>query len=285
MNIKNLKRFFSTQKRGDNQSKKITLFGTQMRVNNQKLEKIKVGIIGCGVIGGALITWLEKHNPNVVILKVDPQKGFKDELSKANLFFINIHLPSEKDGSQDLTILKKIIRKLPKRPIFIRTTVLPNTCDALAAEFNREIYFMPEFLREKNANDDFAIHPMIFCGYADLLSKIFVGKKYVVMSNLEAELTKYAYNVFGALKVTYFNGIYELAQKYHCDYEHIRRGILLNGCINVSHTMVPGPDRLYGYGGKCFPKDVNAFAKFIKGSQLEKIVALLPEINDQYRNQ
>ena len=79
------------------------------------------------------------------------------------------------------------------------------------------------------------------------------------MSSLEAEITKYAHNVFGALKVTYFNAIYDYCQKLGANFNKVHTGCLLSGYINEQHSQVPGPDGKFGYGGKCFPKDVNAF--------------------------
>jgi UDPglucose 6-dehydrogenase len=125
---------------------------------------------------------------------------------------------------------------------------------------------------------------MVFCGEIDLLKHIFIGKKYVTMTSLEAEITKYAHNVFGALKVTYFNGIYELAEKNGCNYENIKNGFLLSGYINDTHTFVPGPDGKFGYGGKCFPKDVNSFAKYTEGTYLSNLIKPMIGNNDYYRN-
>ena len=62
-----------------------------------------------------------------------------------------------------------------------------------------------EFLTERTFIEDFNKQTMVFTGAHELLTKIFVGKKFTVMSPLEAELTKYMHNVFGAYKVTYFN--------------------------------------------------------------------------------
>jgi len=131
--------------------------------------------------------------------------------------------------------------------------------------------------------EDFCEQPMIFCGEEDILKMIFVGKKYITMTSLEAEITKYAHNVFCALKVTFFNGLQELAIKNECDYEKIRTGMLLSGHINDRHTMVPGYDGKFGYGGKCFPKDVNAFAKFTENSHLGELISLVRNQNEYYR--
>jgi len=246
--------------------------------------KINVGIIGCGVIGGALKRWISEYNSDCNLLVSDPPKGFNDDISIADIFFISIHIPTENDDTQDLSLLKEIIKGLPDKPIFIRTTLIPGTTDSLKKEFARNIIFMPEFLRERTAYEDFCSQPMVFCGEIDLLKNIFLGKKYETMSSLEAEITKYAHNVFGAVKVTYFNGVHELASKYNCNYEKIRKGLLLSGNISEMHTMVPGHDGKFGYGGKCFPKDVEAFKKFTKGTPLGEMIQLIGTHNKYYRN-
>jgi len=245
--------------------------------------KINVGIIGCGVIGDALKRWLSEYNPDCNILVSDPAKGFTDDISTADVFFISIHIPTEDNDTQNIEPLKEIIKSLPDRPIFIRTTLIPGTTDLLRNELNRNIFFMPEFLREKTSYEDFCNQTMIFCGEIDLLKKIFINKKYTVMTSLEAEIAKYTHNVFGALKITFFNGIYELAERNKCNYENIREGSLLSGFINNMYTLVPGPDGKFGYGGKCFPKDVNAFAKYNENSLLGEIIALVKNQNEYYR--
>lgn len=247
-------------------------------------KKINVGVVGCGVIGGALIDWINKHNPDKCnILKVDPPKGLNDDLSEADVIFVSIHIPTEEDLSQDLTVLEQIISNCPSVPIFIRTTLKPGTCDMLSRKYNKSVNFMPEFLTERTAVEDFNNQPMVFTNNETLLRQIFVGKEYICMSSLEAEVTKYAHNVFGALKVTYFNGIYEYCQKLGINYENVHNGVLLSGYINRPHTDVPGPDGKFGYGGKCFPKDVNSFIECLKGTELEKLMTNVPNLNEIYR--
>ncbi len=245
-----------------------------------------VGIIGCGFIGGALKRWLEEHNPSIGILVSDPKKGYNDDITGADVVFISIHLPTEPDGTQNLSELKKIIREIPAQiPIFIRTTILPHTSDKLSIELNKKVYFMPEFLTERTAYSDFCSQPMIFTAEEMLLSKIFKGKKYIVMSSLEAEITKYAHNNFGAMKVTYFNTIFDLCKKLHCDYNKVHDGVLLSGYINEPHTQVPGPDGKLGYGGKCFPKDVKAIATAFSNHPLGKMLKITDELNSLFREE
>ena len=61
--------------------------------------KINVGIIGCGVIGGVMKRWLEEHNSNCNVLCYDPPKNMNDDLSIADVVFISIHIPTEETGN------------------------------------------------------------------------------------------------------------------------------------------------------------------------------------------
>ena len=245
---------------------------------------INIGIIGCGIIGNTLKDWLETNNSECKLFISDPRKGYNDDLSSIDVAFIQIHIPTEEDGTQDLTTLKKIICNLPNVPIFIRTTILPGTTDMLSKETNHSIYFMPEFLTERSCSDDFKNQSMIFTGEFDLLSKIFINKKYITMTSLEAELTKYIHNVFGAYKITYFNTCYDYCKQLGANWNNIHKGVLLSGYINDTHTYVPGPDGKFGYGGKCFPKDVSAFAKKTEGTLLGALIKPLSKINNYFRN-
>ncbi len=244
--------------------------------------QIKVGIIGYGVIGETFGRWLQAHTACRMAIS-DPPKGLNDDLTGCSIFFIGIHIPTEADGTQDLTTLKEIIRGLPAGPVVIRTTLLPGTCDALTAELGRPVYFMPEFLTERTCYDDFCQQDVIITGATDILDVIFASKRRQYMSNIEAEITKYAHNVFGALAVTYYNGIYELCQKSGADYQKVREGFLLSGYLSPTHTFVPGPDGKFGYGGKCFPKDVNAFAQMNQGTPLGELLATAARQNEYYR--
>ena len=179
--------------------------------------------------------------------------------------------------------MKEIISKLPKVPVFVRTTILPGTSDMLSRETGHEVCYMPEFLTERTHIEDFKKQTMVFTGAVDLLIKVFPGKKFTVMSPLEAEVTKYAHNVFGAYKVIYFNAVREYCQNMGVDWAKVHTGVLLSGYINDTHTYVPGPDGKLGYGGKCFPKDVNAFAKLTKGQSLGTLLAPLHELNVHFR--
>lgn len=202
-------------------------------------------------------------------------------------YFIQIHLPTNDDGSQNADVLESIVNRIHKNiPIWIRTTILPTTLDILR-KINSNVNYMPEFLTERTSEQDFRDQKMVFTGGPSdisLLSKIFPNKEHVVMSSVEACLAKYAHNVFGAVKVTYFNAISEICRNLGADYQTVLSGILLSGYINETHTMVPGPDGKLGYGGKCFPKDIKALQKFSDGTGFSALLNDVISLNERYRN-
>lgn len=244
---------------------------------------IKVGIVGCGFVGGALKVWLEENNPECQIFVSDPPKGMNDDLSGIDIAFVQNHVPTEEDGTQDLSLMKRLIAGLPDVPVFVRTTILPGTSELLSKATGHQVCYMPEFLTERTHIEDFKKQTMVFTGAPDLLRRVFKGKKYVEMSPLEAEITKYCHNVFGAYKVTYFNAVFDYCRRMGVDWAKVHDGMLLSGYINDMHTYVPGPDGKFGYGGKCFPKDVNAFAKLTEELPIGKLLAPLHELNVKFR--
>lgn len=188
---------------------------------------INVGIIGCGFVGGALKDWLEHNNPECKLFISDPAKGYHDDMKDIDIAFLQIHVRTEDDGTQDLSLMKELISALPDVPVFVRTTILPGSSELLSKETGHHVHYMPEFLTERTHIEDFKKQTMVFTGALELLTKIFIGKKFTVMTPLEAELTKYMHNVFGAYKVTYFNACREYCEKMGADWRTVHTGVLL----------------------------------------------------------
>ena len=228
------------------------------------MSALKLGIVGCGVVGGALHHWLIKNTEHE-ILRQDPPLGIKDDLAHVHAAFLCLPVPTKPNKAQDLSLLEHWVESLSPLgvPLFVRSTVLPGTCDSLAARFKARVYAMPEFLTMRRAAQDVASHP-ILCGgilslSSGLLEEIFHDKELIRCTNVEAELAKYTHNCFGAIKVGYFNIVYELCRRLVVNYEKVREAAMLTGFIESSHTQVPGPDGGLGFGGACFPKDLSAF--------------------------
>ncbi len=246
-----------------------------------------VGIVGLGFVGGTLSRWFEEHTTHK-IRKVDPALGHNDSLQGCDAVFVCIPVKAHGTG-QDLTDLKSVVEETKKYTsnVFIRSTVLPGTNDKLGT------ISMPEFFTARTAYEDMCKLP-ILCGsripyvggFTGLLCKLFPIKELRFVTNTEAELAKIAHNCAGALKVTYWNLIYQLAYKFGADFERVKQGAFITGFIEPTHTEVPGPDGKHGYGGACFPENMAALENWLweHGSHQEfmfinKAIAL----NAQYR--
>ena len=90
-------------------------------------------------------------------------------------------------------------------------------------------------------------------------------------------------NVFGVYKVTNFNACREYCEQMGAGRRKIHTGVLLSGYINDTRTYVPCPDGKFGYGDKCFPKDINVFAKMTEVTPLETLLKHLYELNIHFR--
>ena len=110
---------------------------------------INVGIIGCGFVGGALKDWLEHNNPECKLFISDPAKGYHDDMKDIDIAFLQIHVRTEDDGTQDLSLMKELISALPDVPVFVRTTILPGSSELLSKETGHHVHYMPEFLTER----------------------------------------------------------------------------------------------------------------------------------------
>lgn len=242
-----------------------------------------VGIIGVGVVGKTLQTWFEKNTKHDLRL-YDPNKNFNDSLEGCEAIFVSIPVrPSL--GGQQLTELKAVVdmAKIYTQFVFIRSTVLPGTCDDLGC------IAMPEFLTERCAQEDMDKFPIIIgeC-HPNLAKAIFLEKEIIFMKNKEAELAKFAHNCFGAMKVTFFNIINQICIGFDIDYSKVKQGFLMTGHVNEQHTKVPGPDGMFGYGGKCFPENIQAFTGFLDTWQMHHeatLIAQVARLNRSYRQE
>lgn len=236
---------------------------------------LNIGIIGVGAIGGALKYYFEKKTDHKLWLK-DPAKDMDDDISFCDAIFVCVPVPNI-DGLQDVSILESVLAQCPgSANVFIRSTVLPGTADDYG------VWSMPEFLTERIATAEMLRLPILTgCNDTDLMTEIFPDKDILMVSNKEAELAKYAHNCFGALKVNYFNIVNEMCERLNLNYINVLEGVLMSGFINDPHTQVPGPDGLYGFGGKCFPKDVEALYKMFPYPILNQIMV----DNSRFRQQ
>lgn len=246
---------------------------------------MQIGLIGVGVVGGTLKDYFQKNSDHTLKL-YDPVKGYNDDLTGCKAIFISIPVEPNHIG-QDTRALENCVTFAKKftEHVFIRSTVLPGTNDRLGTTS------MPEFLTERNAYEEMLRLP-ILAGTSNsthLLKQIFPYKIISVMTNKEAETAKLAHNCFGAFKVTYFNLLKKFCEETNQDFLAVKQGMALSGFIDIkNHAQVPGPDGQKGYGGKCFPSNMQAMWRMFSQMphfELEAhLFKVLQDMNFDYRH-
>ena len=245
---------------------------------------MKIGVLGCGFVGKA--TKLLKCDAiQIVSYDINPELcepigTTLQDLKDCEIIFISVPTPMNKDGSCYLNIVKSAINDLHNieypNYIILRSTVPVGTSDDL------NVYFMPEFLTEKNFEEDFINNKDWIFGlknketdhqYIKTVTNLFnIAHNYGKIKNnsvsfvlnKEAELIKMFRNCFLATKVSFCNEIYHYCDKQNINYENVRNLACNDNRILHSHSFVPGHDGKLGFGGTCFPKDINSLRHQIK---------------------
>ena len=244
------------------------------------MKKFKVGVIGNGFVGEA-ISFAFSSVSDLYIYDTDPLKSLDDleSVHSCDFVFICVPTPMFEDGSQDLSYVESTFVEGTSKPVYIlKSTVLPGTTETLSKQYpNFKIIFSPEFLTERTAKLDILTQSRIILGgeftltekAKTLFNKRFKIKNIIQTDSKTAELTKYMNNSFFATKVSIMNEFRLLCDKIGANWEDALRGFVSDGRIGDSHLNVPGHDGKLGYGGTCFPKDVNALLSFSKKHEID----------------
>jgi|GEM_PF-106653 UDPglucose 6-dehydrogenase len=211
------------------------------------------------------------------------EEGYKSVLSQTDgPIFVCLPTPMNKSGECDLSILRSALKMLDDlseevRTVVIKSTVPPGTVDGFNSEFKNNICFNPEFLTERNAVEDFKNQNRIIIGgpeeSLEILSQVFESSFPEVplfkTSSSVAELVKYTTNCFLAVKVSFANELFELCKAINVDYDEVAKHATKDERLGNSHWSVPGPDGKNGFGGSCFPKDLNAILQLCKSNDVD----------------
>ena len=227
-----------------------------------------IGIIGNGFVGNAVYQNL-RDKVSCKVFDVDKNKSFNtlEEVLQQKFIFVCLPTPMRSTGECDLSILEKFFSNLPpvvEGTFIIKSTVPIGTTKKFAKKYN--VIHNPEFLTARNAVEDFRNSERNVVGgnetlckqFVELFSEIFPTIPSVITTSDESEAIKYFANSFLACKVAYFNKMYDLCQAAGMNYETVCSGVTTDSRIGKSHTQVPGIDNDRGFGGTCFPKDLNS---------------------------
>lgn len=246
-----------------------------------------IGIIGRGFVGTAVAHGFSQavgYDAKIRIYDKNPERSvntLEEVVNHSNFIFISVPTPSNKDGSINLDILETCLTEIKenldeeksKKPIFlIRSTVVPGTTERLQNKFsNLSLVFNPEFLTERSANFDFISQSRFVLGgkkenvnkVADLYKHRFGQSVSIIETDFAtAELVKYVCNTYFATKVSFLNEMKMVSDKVGANWDQVIEGFVRDGRVGHSHTQVPGPDGKHGFGGSCFPKDIQAMINF-----------------------
>ena len=238
---------------------------------------MKVGIIGAGIVGGAIEHCFSQHHELFVH---DPLRGTTLEhvTSNCDMAYIAVPTPSNKDGSCDTSIVEEILSELPENFIaVIKSTVTPGTTEKLQQKYpGLKLAYSPEFLVERTRLHDFANQRILVVGteheeIAELVFQqhkqagVLVDEKVFNIGSTEAEMVKYTKNNFYAMKVIFANQMHDICQRLGIEWNTISEIITApqDQPIGDSH-LEPIMGLMRGFGGKCLPKDTLALKELAR---------------------
>jgi len=235
-----------------------------------------IGIVGNGFVGNALyVNFKDKYNTKVYDSLQERCFNTLEEVLDCDYVFVCLPTPMKSaEGAEcNLSILNNFINNIPlnNKSLFIIKSTVPigTTKNFKSLRPDLKIVHNPEFLTAANAANDFKNSyrniiggELEDCKYlAQLLSDMFPNATNLLVSSDESEMIKYFANTFLAVKVAYFNMMYDLCIDINANYDNIVQGVCSDERIGYSHSKVPGPDGDRGFGGTCFPKDINSLIK------------------------
>ena len=248
---------------------------------------MKIGIIGNGFVGSSVAFGFSPQtgcDADVKIYDKDETKSthaLTDVVNGSDYIFLSVPTPSNQDGSISLDILFDVFKDIDdvidyendyQPVILLRSTVTPGTTSKIQGEYPRmNIVFNPEFLTERSAKFDFINQARFVVGGSwgntmmveNLYKWRFGESTPVIKTNYQtAELIKYMNNCFFATKVSFMNEMYQISEKCGANWREAVDGFVRDGRVGHSHLNVPGPDGKLGFGGSCFPKDIQAMINF-----------------------
>jgi UDPglucose 6-dehydrogenase len=268
---------------------------TCVDIDKEKVERLKKGEIPIYEPGLDIMFYR-----NIVQGRLSFTTSLPEGIADAQIIFLALPTPPGEDGSADLKYILKVAEDLgpllkqytviiDKSTVPVGTSELVHERIAKNAKVDFDVVSNPEFLREGVAVEDFMKPDRVVIGTRSEKAKKIMEKLYaplvrqgnpiMFMDERSAELTKYAANAFLATKITFMNEIANLCEKVGANVDEVRKGIGSDSRIGKRFLFAG-----IGYGGSCFPKDVQALAKTSKDYQYDfRILDSVMSVNSRQK--
>ncbi len=265
-------------------------------IDEKKIQNLKKGTIPIYEPGLEKIV-VENYKQNRLNFTTD----IKEALQQTNICFIAVGTPMDEDGSADLKHVLEVAKNIGKYMIhhmyIIDKSTVPvgtadkvkktiqNELDKRGSDLTFDVISNPEFLKEGDAVFDFMKPDRIVVGAENerafsIMRELYAPfthshDRFIAMDVRSAEMTKYAANAMLATKISFMNEIANICERVGANVNHVRVGIGSDSRIGYSF-IYPG----CGYGGSCFPKDVQALIKTSKDfNYMPKLLSAVEEVN------
>ncbi len=274
-------------------------------VERNRLIMYNIGIIGNGFVGSAIASGFSLH-AEIKIFDSDKRRsthGFSETINNSDFVFVCVPTPMNmsEGGKIDLSIMESVFDNISaelanKNAIFIiKSTTVPGSVESLVDRHpDLNIVYSPEFLTERSARLDFInASRIVLGGEYSLLHRVealfrsrFPHKKIIKTDTTTAQFIKYMANCFFATKVSFMNEMKQAADKLDVNWQQAVAGLVTDGRVGNSHLDVPGHDGSLGFGGKCFPKDLNGFISLFDSCGVDpKVMKAVWEKNLEVREE
>jgi len=246
-----------------------------------------IAIVGhTGVVGKQVYRWFKEKTTikyKVMGLSKDKQTHSWNEINKeAKYIFIAVPTPFNWEKNEpDMSIVEEVMEKIfGTKKVIIKSTILPATTEKLQKRFpTMFLFFNPEFLSVKTAWEDFTNPDRQIIGYTkksyqyaqEVLHMLPQSPYDIIMKSGEAEVCKYINNFHGGLMVIFSNFFHDICEKLKIDYEVVKKAAIASKWVGSPMGRMYWEvfhDGKRGYGGSCFPKDINSLIKWCKKNKI-----------------
>jgi UDPglucose 6-dehydrogenase len=254
---------------------------------------MKIGVVGKGCVGNAVVVGMSKLGHEVFVHDVKLNTKL-DDILVTDICFLCLPTPGLENGKCDTLLVEQTIAEIKSKAydgiIAIKSTVEPGTTQRLQDMYkSHKICFVPEFLRERFAEQDFVENQdlCVVGTNSDFIFKIIMGahgtlaRHYEKMRPTEAELLKYFNNTYNATLITLANSFYEICKFFKMDYSKIKNALIKRD--QISDNYLDCNEFYRGFGGVCLPKDLKALNYLLEQENID--IRFIKDIlmeNDKY---